>query len=202
MIIYIHGALSTRRSFTYLAQELRGVNVPQRYFSYDVRAVVAHKIVDDLVAYVSNLNPKGSLTFIAHSYGGVLAVEAVRKLQLPCNVISMSTPYGGSAMASLLRVMKPSSKFFDNIGSYNSFMRGFSAKPLPCRVRGLVTTAGSAEWLNEANDGVVTVGSQRHFKNDSNWSEVEVDLNHFEVLLSPKVAGLVKKEVSRFHTVE
>lgn len=198
MIIYIHGALSTRRSFSYIVQGLTDIKVPQRYFSYDIRTTTAHKIVTELIAYVESLNPKGNLTFVAHSYGGVIAVEAARSLQRPVNVISMSTPYGGSAMASLLKMMKPSSKFFDNIGSYNSFMRAFSAKPLPCRVRGLVTTAGSAEWMSEANDGVVTIASQLHYAKDPLWSGFEVDLNHFEVLLSSKVAGLLKKEVGRF----
>lgn len=198
MIIYVHGALSTRRSFSFISQALQDVPIPHKYFSYDVRTSHADDIVDSLVEFVQKADAQLPVLFISHSYGGVVSVAAARRLAQPCSVLSMATPYNGSAEASFLKFLRPSSKLLSNIGSFNSFMRGFSAKPLPCRVRGLVTVAGGAEWMSDANDGVVTVESQLHYEHDPNWSGVQVEANHFEVLLMPKVVELIRKEISRF----
>lgn len=199
MIIYVHGALSTRRSFSYISQSLGDVALPQHYFGYDVRITHAPEIVDALVAFVRKLDPQGPLIFISHSYGGIMSVDAARALSPhQSSVISMASPYGGSTEASFLKLLKPSSKLLSNIGSYHAYMRSFGSKPLPCRVMGLVTTAGGAEWTSDANDGVVTVASQLHFEADPNWSGVKLEANHFEVLLLPEAVGLIKKELDRF----
>lgn len=203
-IVYVHGALSTKRSFEYIAERLPRATlhsspiVEQAFFSYDIKAEPANDSAARLAKLIKSVKSNDEVTLIAHSYGGVLSVEAARLLATvrPLKVISMSTPYGGSSIASFLKVLKPASTMFDNIGRYNSFMREFSAKSLPCRVRGLVTVAGSAEWIAEDNDGVVSVASQRHFAADPNWSGADVALNHFEVLLSPIVVGLIGKELS------
>lgn len=201
MIIYVHGALSTKRSFSYISQSLGDVAMPQHYFNYDIRATYAPEIVDALTAFVRKLDPQSPLIFVSHSYGGVVSVDAARVLSpQQCSVISMATPYGGSAEASFLKLIKPSSKLLSNVGSYNSYMRSFGSKPLPCRVRGLVTTAGSAEWTSDPNDGVVTVASQLHYEADPNWSGIKLEANHFEVLLMPKAVELIKKELGRFTT--
>lgn len=200
MIIYVHGALSTKHSFSYIAQALSDIQRPQHYFSYDISKAYAAEIEDSLVAFVKKLDPQEPVTFVSHSYGGVMSVAAARALSQRCSVISMATPFGGSAEASFLKVLKPSSKLLSNIGSYHSYMRTFSSKPLPCRVKGVVTTGGGAEWTSDDNDGIVTVASQLHYEADPNWSSVKLDINHFEVLLMPKTIELIKKELSRFTT--
>ena len=215
LIVFVHGALSSHLSFAYIDQNLRAINPVssrtedefiKRPFSYNVREEEADAIVDRLVQSVTSWRDKykaRKLSFIAHSYGGVLAVEAVRRLDLtkalpmPVNIVSMASPYGGSSAASFLKFLKPSSKMFKNIGRYDAFMRSFSAKPLTCRVRGLVTTGGGAEWIAEENDGVVSVGSQLHFEKDPLWSGTKLDFNHFEVLLSDRTVRLIEKELLR-----
>lgn len=199
MIIYVHGALSTRRSFSYIAQALDSVDLPQRFFSYDIRTTEAVEIVDSLTAFVRKADPQGPVIFVSHSYGGVVSVDAARALHPQrCSVISMATPFNGSTEASFLKLLKPSSRLLSNVGSYHSYMRSFASKPLPCRVLGLVTTAGGAEWTSDENDGIVTVASQLHFEDDPNWMGVKLDVNHFEVLLNPKTIELVRKELNRF----
>lgn len=202
--IFVHGALSTRRSFSFIKQalgdELKEYKVHD--FSYDIRSEEGADIVDRLVEKVASLGQAEPITFIGHSFGGVISVEAVRQvsrpmLMQPTKVISMSTPYSGSAIASLFKLFKPTSTFFNNIGAYNGFMRAFSSKPLPCRVRGIITTAGGADWIPEENDGVVSVGSQLHYADDPLWSGIKLDSNHFEVLLHPKTADLIRKELSK-----
>ena len=196
MIVYVHGALSSRRSFNYISSELGRVSMPQHHFSYDIRKAYGPEIVQSLIEFTKQQAPQGPVIFIAHSYGGVMAVDAVRKLDMQCKVISMATPYGGSVEASFLKLLKPSSKLLSNIGSYHGYMRTFFSKPLPCRVRGLVTASGTAEWTSANNDGVVTVASQLHYEADPNWSGITINVNHFEVLLLPQTVKLIRKELA------
>lgn len=204
LIVYIHGALSTRRSFSYIVKqgaipvELDDGTIAERYFSYDVRSEPGQSIIGRLAEQVKRTGIH-DVTFIGHSFGGIIAVGAARELPEPYKpkVISLATPYGGSSAASFLKILKPSSQFFDNVGKYGSFMRDFNSKPLPCRVRGIVTTAGGAEWVAAENDGVVSVASQLHYEKDAHWAGVKVEANHFEVLLIPKTVELIKKELAR-----
>lgn len=196
MIVYVHGALQSRRSFNYISCALKEESRSQHFFSYDIRKEHGAEIVQRLIGLMKSLAPQEPVTFISHSYGGVLAVDAVRGLDSrQYNVISMATPYGGSVEASFLKLLKPSSILLSNVGKYHSYMRTFSSKPLPCRVRGLVTTGGTAEWTTESNDGIVTVASQRHYEADPNWSGAFLNVNHFEVLMLPQAVKLIKNEL-------
>lgn len=204
LIVYVHGALSTRRSFSHIVRQgtltesfIEG-EVAERFFSYDVRKEPANATIERLAEQVKKTGVH-DVTFIGHSFGGVVSVGAARLLSddFKPKVISLATPYGGSSVASLLKVFRPASQFFDNVGRYGSFMRDFNSKALPCRVRGIVTTAGGAEWIAGENDGVVSVSSQLHYEKDLNWSGVKLDANHFEVLLVPKTIELIKKELMR-----
>lgn len=200
LVIYVHGALSTPRSFAFIKQSLPDTVCYD--FEYDIRKEAASNIADRLAEFTTSCGKSAQLTYITHSYGGVLAVEAVRRLgtaalEQDVLVTSMSTPYAGSSIASLMKLLKPSSQFFANIGRYNAFMLKFSASPLPCPVKGIITTAGAADWITEPNDGVVSVGSQLHYEADPLWSGVKLDANHFEVLLHPRAYKIIEKVLTR-----
>jgi hypothetical protein len=49
--------------------------------------------------------------------------------------------------------------------------------------------------MHEPNDGVVTIASQRHH---ADMELVEVDCNHYEVVLSDAVVKLVEERVNKF----
>jgi hypothetical protein len=59
----------------------------------------------------------------------------------------------------------------------------------------IVTTAGQSPFMIAANDGVVTINSQRHHKD---MELVEIDYNHYEVVLSDEVVELIKERVKKF----
>lgn len=222
--LFIHGALSTRRSFSFIKSQLlleEQVANPQAFaasspadfkaqcayeykdFSYDIRAEKGADMVDRLYKQLKTYGNR-PVTMICHSFGGVLGVSGARRIltekdDLNISVVTMGSPLGGSAMASFLKMLKPSSTFFRNIGSYDSFMKEFMSEPLPCRTRALITTEGHADWMNEPNDGVVTVGSQMYYEGDPYFYPATVKTNHFEVLLSDKAVGYIKKELHVTH---
>jgi hypothetical protein len=49
--------------------------------------------------------------------------------------------------------------------------------------------------MHEANDGVVTISSQKHH---ADMELVEVEYNHYEVVLSDEVVSLIKERVNKF----
>jgi hypothetical protein len=58
----------------------------------------------------------------------------------------------------------------------------------------IVTVKGQSPFLLEHNDGVVTIASQRHH---SDMELVDVEYNHYEVVLSNQVLEIIKERVKR-----
>jgi hypothetical protein len=59
----------------------------------------------------------------------------------------------------------------------------------------IVTVKGQSPFMAEHNDGVVTVASQKYH---ADMELVEVDYNHYEVVLSDVVVKLIKERVKKF----
>jgi hypothetical protein len=59
----------------------------------------------------------------------------------------------------------------------------------------IVTVKGQSPFMHEANDGVVTISSQKHH---ADMELVEVEYNHYEVVLSDEVVRLIKERVKKF----
>lgn len=211
LIIFIHGALSSSNSWAYHRLVLDSVIKNRRVelFNYDIERSTSQEVSDALTDSILNLlkTKKYKRVFlIGHSFGGVLAIDAVNKLLLDYKhrnnnvkfkVLTLSSPLGGSGAASFLRILKPFSQFLKNIGSFDSFMTSFKNRKLLCPVHSIVSIANLAsDYPIKQSDGVVTVESQIHFKNDPLCTITYVDSNHFEVLLSEKVS----KEIANFLT--
>jgi hypothetical protein len=60
----------------------------------------------------------------------------------------------------------------------------------------IVTTAGKSPWMNVANDGVVTISSMK--KHSEDMEIIEVDTNHYEVLVSNRVVDILKNKLVSF----
>ena len=112
-IFYIHGAMSTPKSFNYIIDKLQESG-NQQFITYDLNKDDAFDIVVYNVNKIKRmLGPMDKIVFIGHSFGGVLAVDIANKLYeagyKSISVISIASPFGGSAAASWMRLMKPGS---------------------------------------------------------------------------------------------
>lgn len=211
LIIYVHGALSTKNSWNYIRQKFAeklgdGEKPQEEFIRYDLNREVSPEIVSKMVDKVQKLVLKSNvdkLVFIGHSFGGVLSVAAARELQtfldsnkVKTRIITLSAPFAGNEVASLLRLFRPGSMFFKNVGTHTEFIKNFKTRPLPYKTHIFVTTEGGADWMPQANDGVVTVESQTWFNDDPLATHQEAKVNHFEILLSDLVVTqLVKSAV-------
>jgi hypothetical protein len=59
----------------------------------------------------------------------------------------------------------------------------------------VVTVKGQSPFMTEPNDGVVSIASQRHH---ADMELVELEYNHYEVVLSDAVVSIIKERIKKF----
>mgnify|MGYP003328734684 FL=1 len=193
MIVYIHGASATAESFTHIRQFVKKKykQEPDILLEYNSN----NGFVNNLAMMKEKLKGVDKLFFISHSLGGIYSLYlADFYKEKTIGGISLSTPYGGSKEADFAKYFIPFSKLMKDIGT----MRGplFESRyiPAPKNWTNIVTTAGVSPWIHDQNDGVVTLESMK-FRND--FELIEVNLNHYEVVISDKVVKIILDKISK-----
>lgn len=182
-IFYLHGAGATEVSFYALVPKLPTHTA--RFFSYSVHEPVA-AITARFLTELSLLEAPVSL--IGHSLGGIIATLAGAAPQVD-QIATLNAPFGGIRVLDFIGLFRRE-PFFTDLRSHGAILSAARAKVSSKPHLGIVGTCG-LPTASEPNDGVVTVASQTA-KPDINYHLT--DLNHFEVLLSNKVA----EELSTF----
>jgi triacylglycerol esterase/lipase EstA (alpha/beta hydrolase family) len=197
-IWFIHGANATPLSFSHIQSELRKdtrfddisfMNV--KYDCQDPIGITAESIANSLPG-------DRPIYLVGHSLGGVLAVavsQRVKHFSLNKDikaVITMASPIGGCEGADYLQWLFPHYHLFRNISTKNRLITDIKATGAVVPTLNFVTTSGNNPIYPEANDGVVTVNSQRAL---TGAKKIEAPYNHFEVLLSDSVVLNIKSVV-------
>lgn len=187
VLVYIHGANATVNSFNYL-RPLLGEGIA---LSYDSRHGFRRNL-DRLKEEISSLS---GITFIAHSLGGVYALHLANLLPKKVKQgITMSTPYGGHYAAVLAKMLMPFEQLLHDIGPNSWPMDSLKEIQVQWPWTNIVTTRGNVPWLHSPNDGVVTIESQRY---RSDMELLEVDLNHYEVVVSPITVDIMRSKMDQ-----
>jgi pimeloyl-ACP methyl ester carboxylesterase len=192
MIVYIHGASATAESFTHIRQYVRDyVEVPDIAFEYNSADGFKH----NLEHMKGQLDEAEQLFFISHSLGGIYALHlADHYRDRTVGGISLSTPYGGSRQADFAKYFLPFNRLMKDIGPMSQPMADARRIPAPPNWCNVVTVKGASPWIQEPNDGVVTIESMR---SRADFELVEVNLNHYEVVISNQVVDLVLERLKR-----
>ena len=187
-LVYIHGANATSESFNYIKSKLgTGLDL-----SYDSRNGFENNLKD----MQSTLQNYKNLVFVAHSLGGIYALHLANNMpEVIKGAVTLSTPYGGAEVADYAQYFLPFSRLMRDIGPSSWVMRQASRIKIQHPWTNIVTVKGQSPFMHEPNDGVVTIASQRHH---TDMELVEVDCNHYEVVLSDAVVRLVKERVNKF----
>jgi hypothetical protein len=106
----------------------------------------------------------------------------------------MSTPYGGAEVADVLTFFMPFSRLMRDIGPSSWVMKQADRIKIQHPWTNIVTMKGQSPFIPEANDGVVTISSQKHH---ANMELVEVNFNHYEVVLSDDVVSIIKNRIDK-----
>ena len=187
-LVYIHGANATSESFNYIKSKLgNGIDV-----NYDSRNGFENNLADMQV----QLKGHGDLVFIAHSLGGIYSLHLANALpDAVKGAVTLSTPYGGAEVADYAQYFLPFSRLMRDIGPSSWVMKQASRIKIQHPWTNIVTVKGQSPFMHEPNDGVVTIASQKHHED---MELVEVDYNHYEVVLAEPVVKIIKERIKQF----
>jgi len=192
MIVYIHGASATAESFTHIRHYVRDTfeepDIMLEYKSDD-------GFKENLEEMKGQLDEADRLFFISHSLGGIYALYLANHYkETTRGGVSLSTPYGGSKEADFARYFLPFNRLMKDIGTTSSPMRLARDLPAPPNWTQVVSTVGQSPWIRDDNDGVVTLESMRY---RTDFEQIEVPLNHYEVVISDKVVSIILDRIQR-----
>lgn len=190
LLVYIHGASATSESFNYIRQHVKGQEL---LINYDSRNGF-EKNLENMRALLS---AQKNMFFICHSLGGIYALHLADLFpDQVLGAITLSTPYGGAEVADVAKYFLPYSRLLKDIGPTSWAMKAARSINIDKPWTNVVTTQGSAPWIPAPNDGVVTISSQR--KREDIMELVELDCNHYEVVLNDKVIVIIKERIANF----
>jgi len=187
-IVYIHGASATSESFNYIRSKLgKGIDI-----NYDSR----NGFENNLKEMIEQLQDVEDIAFVAHSLGGIYSLHIANAIpEQVVGAVTLSTPYGGAEVAEVVKFFLPFSRLMRDIGPSSWAMKQADHIKIQHPWTNIVTVKGQSPFMHEPNDGVVTIASQRHH---ADMELIDVDYNHYEVVLSDSVVRLVKERVNKF----
>ncbi|MDO8312927.1 MAG: hypothetical protein Q7T25_13405, partial [Sideroxyarcus sp.] len=130
-----------------------------------------------------------SIFFVAHSLGGIHALHLAN--ELPGKVrggVTLSTPYGGSESAEMLRYLLPFQRVLHDIAPRAAPIVEANGFEILVPWTNIVTMRGDSPLMRTANDGVVTRNSMRNRKD---IHLIDVESNHFEILQHPEAVRII-----------
>ncbi len=192
MIVYIHGASATAESFTHIRQYVRDYfDEPDIMLEYKSD----NGFDNNLEQMKGKLDDADRLFFVSHSLGGIYSLYLSDYYKETTHGgISLATPYGGSEEADFARYFLPFNRLMKDVGTMSHVMKDSKYIPAPPNWTQVVTTVGQSPWIQEPNDGVVTIKSQR---SRTDFELVEIALNHYEVVLSDKVVEIILDRIQK-----
>jgi len=191
ILVYIHGASATSESFNYIRGKLKGRDV---VVNYDSRNGFENNLAD-MKKQLADLD---HMFFVAHSLGGVYALHIANAMpDQVLGAVTLSTPYGGAEVAEVVKYFLPFSRLMRDIGPTSWAMKQADSIKIQHPWTNVVTVKGQSPFMVEPNDGVVTIASQRHHKD---MELIDVDYNHYEVVLNDQVVGIIKNRINTLIT--
>lgn len=182
-IAYIHGLNSSSCSFNYLCTMLPNHSITAITYN-------SHQPLLDSIAQVKKQLPKGEVSLVGHSLGGLIAVLLAAECADRVNkLVTISTPFAGSKIAHFFRWLPGHPAVLKDIVPHAEKIIMISQLKLQIPTLSIISVSGGLATASEPNDSVVSVSSQKALKFGK---KVEVKANHFEILLNDKTIKLVK----------
>jgi pimeloyl-ACP methyl ester carboxylesterase len=186
-LVYIHGASATGESFNYIRSKIKNKDIVINYDSHN-------GFENNLANMKNQLDRLDDMFFIAHSLGGIYALHLANIMPEQVHgAVTMSTPYGGAEVADYAKYFLPFSRLMRDIGPSSWAMKQADRIKIQHPWANVVTVTGQSPWMLAPNDGVVTISSQRAHPN---MELIDVELNHYEVVLNDQVVDIIKQRIN------
>jgi pimeloyl-ACP methyl ester carboxylesterase len=185
-VVWIHGLNSSHRSFGYLFQSLPNHKVVR--INYD-----SHQPLQDSIKQVVEQLPKrGTFSLVGHSLGGLIATIIASSVDEVDSLTTISSPLGGSRAATFFRWVPNQPKVIPDLVPNSPFIQLVQTTILAIPTLSIISIGGHLNTSPEPNDSVVTVSSQKSL---SFAKKVEINANHFEVLMHEKTVEHINKHL-------
>ena len=186
-IVYIHGASATSDSFKYIRSKVgKGIDI-----NYDSRKGFENNL-GDMLDKLANVD---DIFFVAHSLGGIYSLHLANAIpKQVLGAVTLSAPYGGAEVADVLTFFMPFSRLMRDIGPSSWVMQQADRIKIQHPWTNVITMKGQSPFIPEDNDGVVTISSMKHH---IDMELVEVNYNHYEVVLSDEVIKIIKERIDK-----
>jgi len=186
-LVYIHGASATSDSFNYIRGKVgKGIDI-----NYDSRKGFENNLAD-MKDLLHNVN---DIFFVAHSLGGIYSLHLANAIpKQVLGAVTLSTPYGGAEVADVLTFFMPFSRLMRDIGPSSWAMKQADRIKIQHPWTNVITMKGQSPFIPEDNDGVVTISSMKHH---IDMELIEVNFNHYEVVLSDEVIKIIKSKIDQ-----
>jgi pimeloyl-ACP methyl ester carboxylesterase len=187
-IIYIHGNGATADSFNFIRLQLPGHNAT--LLEYDS----TKGFYNNYQEMLERLDGIDDIFFIAHSLGGIYALHLANDLSdKVLGAVTISTPYGGSKVAQLVKYVLPFNQVLRDIQPHSAPIAEGNGFKILHPWTNIVTIGGHSSLMTEANDGVVTQDSMRYRQD---ITLIDVESNHYEILLSHEAVAIIRKAIN------
>mgnify|MGYP003314826117 CR=1 FL=1 len=197
-IVFVHGSGQSHLSFNFL--ELWLPEHDSMCFNYSTQ-----ENPDDIIKrfkMLLDLNFDGEpVHIIAHSYGCIVGLLAMKSLHNCETFIAMSAPWGGSRTAKWLNLVFRQSKLFESMKPGSAVLTALETISNNFKIINIVTTGFNASGndlagMGESNDGLLTVKTQKAIpENLNNVIEIEMTTSHNEVLFNYDTVEIIKTQV-------
>ncbi len=187
-VVYIHGLNSSCKIFNHLMSCMP--DHEKILINYQSSA----PIEESYNTIIKKIPKNQDVSIIGHSLGGILAtLISSRNESIDISeIVTISTPFGGSDHARLLKWLYPSFKVFADITPRSPIIKEIQLANNFPKMISLISVGGSLNVMSGKNDGVVSVESQ---KVSPAAKKIDIDSNHFEILQDEKTIKEVKKFV-------
>ena len=187
-LVYIHGASATSDSFNFIRGKIgKGIDI-----NYDSR----NGFKNNLAEMIEQLKDEEDMAFVAHSLGGIYALHIANAMpEQVLGAVTLSTPYGGAEVAEYAKYFLPFSRLMRDIGPNSWAFEQADKIKIQHPWTNVVTVKGQSPFMLAHNDGVVTIDSQKHH---IDMELIEVDYNHYEVVLAEPVVKIIKERTKKF----
>jgi pimeloyl-ACP methyl ester carboxylesterase len=191
-IVYIHGNRASTDSFNFIRTQLPGYK--EVLLEYDG----ADGFYNNHANMRAALEGLDDIFFIGHSLGGIHALHLANELaDRVLGGVTLSTPYGGSEAAEVVKYILPFDQVLKDIHPRSGPIVASKNFDILHPWTNVVSMKGHSAFMLSANDGVVTQKSMRH-RDDINL--VDVDSNHFEILLSRATVDIILQTIGELES--